>query len=604
MTEQIFCQTRMAIIAPHRRVVPLARRLHACCQQSMLFLPQRLYPLHAKDQRVRFYHTLSSLLPKLFSDGTAIVGFCAASILVRILAASINKHKTHPAVIAVSGDGRYCLPLLASHQTANQLARKIAALNHGDAAITTASECFFHHALDVPPKGWLLATKKHYKTIVTRLLDNEAVRCRNLPTWLAGSIGSSQPQASLVITQSVRALPETPDRLHYIPQRLVLGIGCVRDAPTDKMQDAVAQVLQAHRLDARAIATIASIDIKKDEPALHALRATFQCPLQFFPAAKLREVTHRLKNPSPHVFAATGCYGVAEAAALIAAGRRARLIVTKQITTGITIAIALKAHPVTETPSKQSHIAIIGIGPGDNALMTIDAKQQLHKCHHIIGYEGYLQQITRMNPAACRHAYPLGQEKTRARHAVALARQNCIVGVISSGDPTLYAMATLVFECLHESGSQQHPSVSVHPGVSAMQAASAKSGALLAHDCCAISLSDLQTDRAMIIKRLECAAQADFVIALYNPQSTQRTQLIIQAQDILLRYRQPTTAVIIAKNLYRQNERIIFTCLADMLTHPIDMTTVVLIGTTQTRWYQQQDHRYVYTPRHAFRRMP
>ena len=600
MTEQSFGRQPLALIAPHKRVLPLAHRVQALYPQSLMFLPQRLYPLHAKDPHVRFYTDLSSLLPKLFADGHALIGFCSASILVRILATSISKTTTPPAVIAVSGDGRYCLPLLASHRGANQLARTIAALTHGAAAITTASDCFFHHALDAPPPGWSLATKNHYKTIVTRLLDNEAVRCRNLPAWLAGSIGESQPQASLVIRQSVRVLPESPDRLHYIPQRLVLGIGCVRNVDKDIMQDAVLHVLRDNRLDARAVATIASIDIKKNEPALHALSATFKRPLCFFPATKLSTVTDRLKTPSAEVFAATGCYGVAEAAALIAAGRHGRLIVAKQIADGITIAIALQAHP--PIPPRQSHIAIIGIGPGDNALMTIDAKKQLESCHHIIGYEAYLQQISQINPTARRHAYPIGEEKTRARHAIALARQNTMVGVVSSGDPTLYAMATLVFQCLHESDTHQHPSVTVHPGVSAMQAASAKSGALLAHDCCAISLSDLQTDRAMIIKRLECAAQADFVIALYNPQSMKRTQLIRQAQDIVLRYRQPKTTVIIARNLYRDNERVIFTCLADMLTHPIDMTTVILIGTTQTRQYDKQDHRYVYTPRHAFRR--
>jgi cobalt-precorrin 5A hydrolase/precorrin-3B C17-methyltransferase len=168
------------------------------------------------------------------------------------------------------------------------------------------------------------------------------------------------------------------------------------------------------------------------------------------------------------------------------------------------------------------------------------------------------------------------------------------VAVISSGDCGIYGMAGLVLEELQKQNwDGLNPAIEVFPGITALQAAAAKVGAPLMHDFCAISLSDLLTPTAKILQRLEAAAQADFVTALYNPKSQKRTELINLTQQIFLKYRHPNNPVALVRSVYRQEEEIIQTTLEKMLDFPIDMLTVVLIGNSTTYQYQN----WLITPR-------
>ncbi|MEM8808117.1 MAG: precorrin-3B C(17)-methyltransferase, partial [Cyanobacteria bacterium P01_G01_bin.38] len=157
-------------------------------------------------------------------------------------------------------------------------------------------------------------------------------------------------------------------------------------------------------------------------------------------------------------------------------------------------------------------------------------------------------------------------------------------------DCGIYGMGGLVLETLktqHWDGKT--PAVQVFPGISALQSAASRVGAPLMHDFCAISLSDLLTPWDVIQKRLIAAAQADFIVALYNPKSKTRTEQIQFAQQTFLQYRQPETPVALARSLYRPDENIVLTTLGDMLNHPIDMLTTVLIGNqsslTHAGWF-------------------
>ena len=155
-------------------------------------------------------------------------------------------------------------------------------------------------------------------------------------------------------------------------------------------------------------------------------------------------------------------------------------------------------------------------------------------------------------------------------------------------------MAGLVLELLQAQGwDGKIPQVEVFPGISALQAAAAKVGAPLMHDFCAISLSDLLTPWPVIIKRLEAAAQADFVTAIYNPRSRNRTQQIITAQEIFLRYRSPKNPVAIVHCAYRHEEEVTLTSLDKMLQFPIDMLTTVIIGNQSSCHYGNR----IITPR-------
>ena len=177
------------------------------------------------------------------------------------------------------------------------------------------------------------------------------------------------------------------------------------------------------------------------------------------------------------------------------------------------------------------------------------------------------------------------QEVDRCKKAVELAMTGKTVSVISGGDPGIYAMAGLVFETIkgQESGVRSHElSVEVVPGISALNACASRLGAPLMHDFASISLSDRLTPWEMIEKRLEAAAMADFVIALYNPKSKGRAEHINKAQEIILKHRHPETPVGIVKAAMREDERIIITDLKNMLHHEIDMQTTLIIGNSRT----------------------
>ena len=191
------------------------------------------------------------------------------------------------------------------------------------------------------------------------------------------------------------------------------------------------------------------------------------------------------------------------------------------------------------------------------------------------------------------------------RHALNLAAQGKTVALISSGDPGIYAMATLVFEMLERTDAEpdQHSEwrrirVVSTPGITAMQAAGALAGAPLGHDFCSISLSDLLTPWDTIKSRIIAAAKSDFVIAFYNPVSSKRINQLYEAQKILLKHRSPDTPVIMAHNLGRNGERVNFVTLFNMDPSEADMLTVVIVGSSQSKKIQLPNGVVrVYTPR-------
>ena len=181
--------------------------------------------------------------------------------------------------------------------------------------------------------------------------------------------------------------------------------------------------------------------------------------------------------------------------------------------------------------------------------------------------------------------------------ALALAAGGHRVALVCSGDPGVYAMAALVFERL-EMEAPAHPGwrrseIVVLPGVSAMQGAAALAGAPLGHDFCAISLSDLLTPWAVVEQRLEAAAAGDFVVALYNPASRRRRRGLARAVEILAARRPATTPVVVARSIGRDGQTITVTRLQDLDQSSIDMMTLLIVGSAETRVVGGR----VYTPR-------
>ena len=234
---------------------------------------------------------------------------------------------------------------------------------------------------------------------------------------------------------------------------------------------------------------------------------------------------------------------------------------------------------------------VIGIGPGNEEDMTFHAMRALKASQVVVGYKTYIGLIKSHIQGKEILVNGMRGEVERCRKAIELAKTGKDVAIVSSGDPGVYAMAGLVLEII----ANEHLDIEIEiiPGITSANAASASLGAPLMHDHAYISLSDLLTDYDLIKKRIDLAAQGDFVICLFNPKSHGRPNHINDARQILLRHKSPDTLVGIVNNAKRQGEKVTITTLEKMIDHPIDMTTMVVIGNSQTMNYKD----YMITPR-------
>lgn len=235
----------------------------------------------------------------------------------------------------------------------------------------------------------------------------------------------------------------------------------------------------------------------------------------------------------------------------------------------------------------KGNIFIVGLGPGERRLMTGQAREAISHADVVIGYEGYFHWISDLASGKDCIALPLTQEITRAEIAVQRSLEGNSVCVISSGDPGIYGMASLVLEVLEKhSLGEALPNVVVVPGVSAINACASLLGSPLGHDFAVVSLSDLLTPWTLIKKRLMAAAEADFVIVVVNPKSQRRDWQYSRIQEILLRHRAPETPAGIVRNAYRPEQSITLTTIARMHEVPVDMFTTVIVGNSRTRRFQ------------------
>lgn len=223
--------------------------------------------------------------------------------------------------------------------------------------------------------------------------------------------------------------------------------------------------------------------------------------------------------------------------------------------------------------------------------MTPAAAEALGAAEVIVGYQPYLDLIPEFLAGKEVLASQMMKEVDRCRKALDLADQGRIVALVSGGDPGIYAMAGLVFEMAREQNVCVE--IEVIAGIAALNACAARLGAPLMHDFAAISLSDLLTPWEKIEKRLEAAAAADFVVAIYNPKSKKRAEHIVRAREILLSHRAPKTPVGIVTAATRENERIVLTTLGKMLENEIDMQTTIIVGNSMTFAWQG----FMVTPR-------
>jgi len=241
---------------------------------------------------------------------------------------------------------------------------------------------------------------------------------------------------------------------------------------------------------------------------------------------------------------------------------------------------------------------IVGLGPGPDSWLVPEARGALAQSDALIGYKPYTDRVPERHDLE-RFSSDNRVELDRARHALQLAQAGRKVAVVSGGDAGVFGMAAAIFEAVEKGDpAWRDLDIRVVPGVSAAIAAAARLGAPLGHDFCVMSLSDNLKPWEVVVKRLVAAAQADFVIALYNPASKARPRQIFEAFDLLRAHKHGATPVAFARAVGRPDERIVVTDLARADPGVVDMATLVLIGSSETRFIARPNGApWLLTPR-------
>ena len=623
---------------------------------SVLWLPEKLKTerqnsaVKFAEKKVRYYSdSLAQHLANIWHNSQGIVFSLTIGAVVRLISPFLTHKKNDPAIIVIDPHTQYVISLLGGHQAnADKLAELIAHQLDARPIITSASYNLNLPSIDTfgDMFGWQKG-EGDWTQVSVSIARNQPTLIKQTSglNWWQNSLPPSHPfifandgyldpsQPPLVkgeIEENISLLTresktkidnfaakamvyigaeKTPavniPSISWHPRVLWVGIGCERDTSPSLIESAVTEVFDKYNLERKAIASLATIDIKGDEVGILALADQWHLPLQTFSSEELNQVS--VPNPSRIVKQEVGTSSVAEASALKAAlfanlienqGKSPNLIAPKQIIRqdgekgAVTVAIAQSA---LEYNYHEGKLYLIGTGPGSLEYLTSAAKTALREADIIIGYGLYIELIkSLLRPEQIIEPSQITKERQRAERAIELAKWGLKVAVISSGDCGIYGMAGLVLEVLaNQNWNEKHPPVHIVSGITAMQTVAAKIGSPLMHDFCAISLSDLLTPWDVIEKRITAAASADFVTAIYNPRSQTRTQQIIKTQAIFLQYRHPNTPVAIARSVTRDDENIIITTLEEMLNHPIDMLTTVMIGNSSTKRY----HDLLITPR-------
>jgi len=245
---------------------------------------------------------------------------------------------------------------------------------------------------------------------------------------------------------------------------------------------------------------------------------------------------------------------------------------------------------------RAGRVDVVGLGPGARDWLTPQAQAVLAEADHIVGYGPYVERVP-VNPRQQRHSSDNRVEAERAEFALELAMRGGRVAVVSSGDPGVFAMASAVLEVAAQERYAEIE-VAVVPGLTAAQAVASQVGAPLGHDFAIISLSDRLKPWEIVATRLEAAARADLVIAIYNPASKTRRHQVTDARELLLRHRAPETPVVVGRAVGTDEQSIDVTTLADLDEQTIDMRCLLIVGSSQTRVVAGPNGRpRVFTPR-------
>ncbi|GLH35253.1 precorrin-3B C(17)-methyltransferase [Pseudomonas sp. BR1R-5] len=536
---------------------------------------QQHYPqatIHGLSGRVemadQYYEAFGDTLRALYLQDTPIIALCAAGIVIRSLASLLSEKGAEPPVLAVAEDGSAVVPLLGGLSGVNVMAREIGEALGVAAAITTSGELRFGTCLLNPPEGYALADIEQGKRFVSDLLAGEAVRIEGDAPWLAHAQLPASEAAQRTIHVGCTARPASRDELLIHPRSVVVAV----DAGGPDLVERVGDALHEAGIAEQSLACLLVAEQAMAEPSLQAAAKVLGVALRF--AAKESTLVSMAAEALPD-------------ARLIEQG-------------GLVIALASAPVKVNQLGRRRGRLAVIGLGPGAAELMVPAVKAELARAEDILGYETYVRMAGPFRDDQVQHCTDNREEMQRARHAFELAAQGRSVVVVSSGDPGVFAMAAAVLEALHGSTDPAWHRVDLEilPGVSASLATAAQAGAPLGHDFCVMSLSDNLKPWPTIEHRLALAAQADLVLAFYNPISRSRPWQLGRALEIVRQHRDGNTPVVLGRDIGRPGQTLRVVTLAELTPEMVDMRTMVLVGSSTTCTFARADGgQWVYTPR-------
>ncbi len=513
--------------------------------------------------------SLGDTVRRLWGEVDALVLMVATGAAVRVVAPLLTTKQDDPGVVCVDEAGRYVVALCGGHGGgANAVAREVAALLGAEPVVTTATDASGTPSLDDLPG---FRPFGDVAGVTAALLAGRfplvevAIPGWHGPAALAAGTGPER----VVVTDAASPFEAGTVLLH--PPSLVVGVGCSTEATPEEVARLLEATLAGAGLARASVGLVATIDRRR----AHRSVTSLGLPVRSFSADELAPVS--VPRPSPVVAAAVGTPSVAEAAALLAAGDGADLVVPKQRAATATVAIARRRAP-------QGALSVVGLGPGSPAHRTPAAASAVRSAEVVIGYGPYVDQAADLLVAGqVVESSAIGEEVHRARRALEVAASGRRTALVCSGDAGIFAMASIVLELAPEVAPGV--AVDVVPGVTAGTAAASLLGAPLGHDHALVSLSDLLTPWEAIERRLHAIGEADLAVVLYNPRSRARTWQLGAALDILRGYRPPTTPVGLVTDAARAGERVEVTTLAEANPDAVGMTTCVVVGATTTGLY-------------------
>ncbi|CAA9460603.1 MAG: Cobalt-precorrin 5A hydrolase / Cobalt-precorrin-3 C(17)-methyltransferase [uncultured Rubrobacteraceae bacterium] len=512
-------------------------------------------------------------LRRAWKECDAVVLFLATGAAVRLVAPLLGDKRTDPGVVTVDDANRFAVALAGGHDGgANRLAQRVADSLGATPVVTTASDGLGVPALDSFGRdlGFEIEDRQDLAAVGAALVSGEPVNLvsdqrRPLGPLPENLVASEDPEPPLVFVSDRMSDVPRP-AVVYRPPSLVAGVGCSRGAAAEEIVALLRSSLEEAGLSEKSVASLASIDAKRDEAGLLEAAERLGVPLRFYPAGALSAV--EAPNPSSVVREAVGTPSVAEAAVMVSG---AELVAEKRKSGMATVAIG-------RLPAR-GRLALVSLGPGEEALIPALARDALAASELVVGLGQYVDRVRHLlRPGTRVLTMPLGDEVARAEAALEEARAGGSVALVSSGDVGVYAMASPALELAGDDVD-----VGVVPGVTAAQAAASLLGSPLGHDHCSISLSDLLTPWPAIERRVEAAALGDFVVSLYNPRSKGRDWQLGKVREMLLAHRPPDTPVGVVKDAYRPTQAVTLTDLASLRPEDVDMLTVVVVGSSQTK---------------------